>query len=96
MLADLENFRIEAIVDTRRRDENGKPVPGSGDVASCDCCGRAIEVHAHVAERKGTRRGTVGTQCCKRAKMWFCGVSPENKNWWRVKHQVVPGVRVTA
>ena len=81
--------RIETIIDTRQYDiQTCKPIPGTGDPIPCDCCGRETLVHAHVQEidrmtRKTTRRGIVGTQCCKKAKMTHYGNSPSNRDYWK-------------
>lgn len=47
----MKTTALVSITDTRRFDpETGRAEPGSGEAASCDCCGRAIVIHVHVAD----------------------------------------------
>lgn len=58
-------IRIISVVDTRQYDEQGDrfvPIPGSGNVRSCDRCGRDHEVHATVELDDGAT-AIVGTGC---------------------------------
>lgn len=68
LLNDARIVRILSITDTRQYMEDGDrlvPVPGSGDIATCERCGRAHEVHA-VVELASGRTATVGTGCAER------------------------------
>ena len=81
-------WKIEAIEDTRQRGTDRKPIPGSGDIRSCECCTRAIEVHAIVTD--GTERAIIGTQCAKRHGLNYGLdrgniISPTNKNYWSTR-----------
>lgn len=68
LLNDNRIVRTLSITDTRQYMEDGDrlvPVPGSGDIATCERCGRAHEVHA-VVELASGRTATVGTGCAER------------------------------
>ena len=80
-------WKIESIEDTRQRGTDRKPILGSGDVRSCECCGKAIEVHATISN--SIERLVIGTQCAKRHGLnygFFGGpISPTNKSFWAVR-----------
>lgn len=58
---------IETRIDTRSIDlETRKPISGTGEVYSCDCCEKDIEVWVYVRSKDG-QCGTVGTTCAKKA-----------------------------
>lgn len=66
--------RIIAITDTRTYeliDDRWKPIPGSGDLATCDRCRRTHEVHATVEVDVDGRTETriVGTGCASKESM---------------------------
>ena len=82
------SWKIESIEDTRQRGTDRKHIPGSGDIRDCECCGRAIEAHANVAD--GNRRLVIGTQCAKKHGLNYgsCGgyiISPSNRSFWTIK-----------
>lgn len=82
-------WKIDFIQDTRMWDAGTmKPIPGTGEAVECDCCGRTIEVHAHVYQADLRTKvvldcAVVGTQCCKKAKLTNWGQSPSNKDYWK-------------
>lgn len=75
---------IDEIIDTRNRDCEFKPIPGSGVQVPCECCGRTIEVHAEIRNIQTKARAVVGTQCCKKAGKHYRTYSPTCKSMWRV------------
>jgi len=59
--------KIISVVDTREYEEVGdtwKPIPGSGEIRTCDRCSRDHEVHATVLLTNGSMM-VVGTGCMK-------------------------------
>ena len=72
---------LEDVEDTRAYDSQYKPIPGTGDVRACECCGKNIEVHAYVSAQ-GVRK-VYGTACAKRAGAYSPYFSATNKNFWR-------------
>ena len=85
-----ENQRIdvEEIVDTRDMDGSWKPIPGTGDTVECDHCGKDIAIHAHITifdttTKEIVSRHTIGTECCKKVRAYFHGISVTNKDYWK-------------
>jgi hypothetical protein len=82
-------WRVDQILDTRQYDlQTVKPIPGTGDPIPCECCGREINVHAHIycvskQTKKVIDRAIVGTQCCKKVKLTNYGQSPSNRDYWK-------------
>ena len=58
---------VECRIDTRLFDEAGKPISGSGDFNSCNCCGKDHEVWVYIKELKTNQKAIVGTECAKKA-----------------------------
>ena len=88
-------WKILSIEDTRSRGTDFKPIAGTGDIRSCDCCGRAIEVHATVSN--GNDKQIIGTQCAKRSGLNYgsCGgsvISPTNKAFWSIRQRGCNGI----
>lgn len=74
-------WTVESVEDTRSYDlETGKAIPGTGDGALCEHCGKAHDVHVHLIDKKAGARKMVGRTCAKKLMGWtpdapkFCGV----------------------
>lgn len=52
--------------DTRSFDENGKAIPGTGDLRPCEHCGAMHEVHVTIEHSVTSERKTVGATCAKK------------------------------
>lgn len=66
-------WRVEWVLDTRDRDNNRKPIPGTGDKRTCEQCGRTHEVHACVSLRGSNVQRVVGVSCARKLRgVWGC------------------------
>lgn len=68
------------MIDTRQLGDDRKPISGTGESRPCDCCGRAIEVHAECYESKTGEQATIGVQCCAKLGIKKHGVAAGNRN----------------
>ena len=85
------DWTIISITDTRavtkEQDGRYRPVGGTGESIPCECCGRAIEVHALASNRITGDRTTVGTRCAKKAGVDMNGINPLNRDYWKTNWQ---------
>lgn len=74
-----DNWRVLWRIDTRQYDDSGKPISGSGDYNSCNCCGKDHEIWVYMEEIQTKEKAIFGTECAK--KLSPHGRHLLSKNW---------------
>jgi len=74
-------WRCDTVVDTRHLGDDRKPISGTGESRPCDCCGRAIEIHAECYNSKTGEQAVIGIQCCAKLGIKKYGLSASNKTF---------------
>jgi hypothetical protein len=83
-----QRIDVEEIVDTRDMDSLWKPILGTGEIVECENCGRDIVIHVYITvfdtvTKNIVSRNIIGTECCKKLKAYFNGISVTNKDYWK-------------